>query len=78
MRYLYQDRCTETVLVVYMVSFPFSHFLVIFKVTLKENSSRVIVQVCKRVILRESEKLVWPQLTLTETQSYHFRRRDSG
>lgn len=32
-----------------------------------ENSFRVIVQVCERDFLKESEQLVWPQLTLTES-----------
>lgn len=44
---LYQDRCTQTVLVVDMALFPPSHFHVIFKVTLKEHSFRMIVQVCE-------------------------------
>lgn len=32
-----------------------------------ETFFRVIVQVCERDILKESEQLVWPQLTLTES-----------
>lgn len=71
-RYRNSIACIHGLLSSFSFSCRFQGYLQI------ENSFRVIVQVCERDILKESEQLVWPQLTLTENLSYQFRRQDSG